>query len=150
MDASDTDIETPTGTEGQAHAHDRGLNRLAVCHYVLGSLTVVSACSFLFYIVWGLTLLRRPISLPAGPPSPATDLLFTTMTGYLFAGVVTLAAVGGWTLGALTVYAGRCLRERKHYLFVLIVAGRHPRFSPGRQRDGSLRPSRHVFGASIR
>lgn len=33
------------------------------------------------------------------------------------------AVLGGWTLGGLTAYARRCIRKRKNYTFILVIAG---------------------------
>jgi hypothetical protein len=41
----------------------------------------------------------------------------------IFAGVIGLIIICGWTLGALTVYAGHCIKKRKHKVFIYIMAG---------------------------
>lgn len=41
----------------------------------------------------------------------------------IFAGVIALVILGGWTLGALTFYAGHCLARRQHRVFIQIMAG---------------------------
>jgi len=49
------------------------------------------------------------------PPPPG---LFLALAG-LFGLIIML----GWTFGAFQIYAGRCLRARRNYLLILIVAG---------------------------
>lgn len=43
--------------------------------------------------------------------------------GYIFVVFGCVGLVIGWTGAALTIYAGRCISARKHYVFILIVAG---------------------------
>jgi len=40
----------------------------------------------------------------------------------IFAGVIGLIILLGWTFGALTAYAGRCVQKRTHRLFIYIMA----------------------------
>jgi hypothetical protein len=40
----------------------------------------------------------------------------------IFAGVIGIIILAGWTFGALTIYAGRCLRNRQHRVFIYIMA----------------------------
>jgi hypothetical protein len=41
----------------------------------------------------------------------------------IFAGVIGVIILLGWTFGALTIYAGRCVQLRRHRLFILIMGG---------------------------
>jgi len=41
----------------------------------------------------------------------------------IFTGVIGLIIICGWTLGALTAYAGHCIKKRKHKLFIHVMAG---------------------------
>jgi hypothetical protein len=41
----------------------------------------------------------------------------------IFAAVMGLAILLGWTFGALTAYAGRCVQKRTHRLFIYTMAG---------------------------
>jgi hypothetical protein len=40
----------------------------------------------------------------------------------IFAAVIGLIIICGWTLGALTAYAGHCIKKRKQKLFIYIMA----------------------------
>lgn len=51
-----------------------------------------------------------------GPPPPPEF-------GWLFIVMGTIAVIGGWILGALVIYSGRCLARRRHWTFSLVIAG---------------------------
>ena len=55
-----------------------------------------------------------PRSVNQGPPV----IMFR-----IFAAVIGVVILVGWTFGGLTVYAGRCLQMRTHRLFIFIMAG---------------------------
>ena len=40
----------------------------------------------------------------------------------IFAGLIGLIILLGWTFGGLTIYAGRCLHKRTRRLFIFIMA----------------------------
>jgi hypothetical protein len=41
----------------------------------------------------------------------------------VFAAVLGLFILLGWTFGALTIYAGRCVQKRERRLFIYVMAG---------------------------
>ena len=41
----------------------------------------------------------------------------------IFAAVIGVIILLGWTFGALTIYAGRCVQKRQHRLFIYVMAG---------------------------
>jgi hypothetical protein len=41
----------------------------------------------------------------------------------IFAAVIGFIILLGWTFGALTIYAGRCVHNRTHRVFILVMAG---------------------------
>ena len=43
--------------------------------------------------------------------------------GFLFVGIGTVVVLLGWTIGGLTIYAGRCLQRRRHRTFTFVMAG---------------------------
>lgn len=114
------------------------LNALALCHYILGGVTALFSCLFIMHIVMGTMMIHNPSMFnprPMPQASPAAQPVpgqlppmqpypfFPPAMGYLFVTVGTIAVLGGWTLGALTAYAGRCLKARRNYLYILIIAG---------------------------
>jgi len=52
----------------------------------------------------------------SGPPLPFNP-------GYIFVVIGCVGVFVGWTWAALTIYAGRCITARKHYVFILVMAG---------------------------
>jgi hypothetical protein len=43
--------------------------------------------------------------------------------GYLFIGLGSCAVLLGWTVGALTIFAGRCIATHRRRVFSLVMAG---------------------------
>lgn len=123
MDDPGMDYETLTGTKSQARVDDENLNLLATFHYVLGGITALGSCMFIFHIVMGVTMIHNPAAFSGPPSASRSPDPFGPMMGYMFAVMGCIAVVGGWTLGALTVYAGKCLQKRTNYLFVQVLAG---------------------------
>lgn len=41
----------------------------------------------------------------------------------IMAGVMFLFVLAGWTISGLTIYAGRCLQQRKKRLLILVMGG---------------------------
>jgi hypothetical protein len=49
---------------------------------------------------------------------------------FIFAAVIAVVILLGWTFGAAQIYVGRCLRDRRHFIFVLVIAGLECAFVP--------------------
>lgn len=96
------------------------LRLLTLFHSIVGGLTAAFASFGLFHFFIGLTLISHPSAF--GPPTASSPPMPREM-GYLFAVMGGLVVLLGWTLGALTIYAGRCLKARAHYIFILVMAG---------------------------
>ncbi len=92
------------------------LRLLTLFHTILGILIILFSSIFIIHAVLGLTIFLHPASF-GGPaknqPPPAFGLLFFLLGG--------LFVLGGWFLGALTIYAGQCLRMRKKYTFIQVI-----------------------------
>jgi hypothetical protein len=41
----------------------------------------------------------------------------------IFAGLIGVIILLGWTFGGLTIYAGRCVQRRTHRVFIFVMAG---------------------------
>jgi hypothetical protein len=112
----------------QAALDAEHLRLLEIAYYIAGGVTAFFSCFFILHFTMFLVLGLNPqffkngISHNSNPP-PAG--LFLGM-----AGVIGALMVLGWIFGALQIYAGRCLRKRRHRTFVLIVAGLETCFIP--------------------
>jgi hypothetical protein len=103
------------------------LRLLSIFHYVFGALVMAVSCFAIIHIVLGALALRNPgmftpspsATRPAAPAPGPPPALF----GYMFLCLGSGALLLGWTAGALTIYAGRCIARRKHWMFVLVMAG---------------------------
>lgn len=95
------------------------LRLLVLFHYIVGGIIAALSSVFLVHVVIGLTMIFHPSAFPSSPGSPPMPGDF----GYLFVAMGSVAVLGGWTLAGLNIFAGRCLRDRKRYVLVLVVAG---------------------------
>lgn len=140
MDDLQTDDATLTGTKPQARIDAENVDLLALFHYMLGAITIVFSSFFIMHIVMGVIMAHNPSAFfpapsayippsahsptPGAAPTPIpTALGFPPAMGYMFATMGTIFVLGGWTLGGLTIYAGRCLKRRTNYVFIQVVAG---------------------------
>jgi hypothetical protein len=104
------------------------LRLLALFHYIYGGIVAALSCFFIIHILMGAWALKNPAMFnpPAaattqpGAPTPGPPPAFF---GYMFVCMGTGALLLGWTVGGLTVYAGRCISRRKNWVFVLVMAG---------------------------
>jgi hypothetical protein len=70
----------------------------------------------LIHVALGVSMLVNPASFSSGqaPPPAFVGWLFVLIGG----GVVLL----GWTIGALTIYSGVCMRRRRRHTFSVVMA----------------------------
>lgn len=90
------------------------LNTLSIFHYILGGLTALFSCMFLFHVGFGFVILFGGLD-GHNPPPKWLGLLFILLPG--------LAILAAWTLAGLMVAAGRNLRRRAAWKFCVVVAG---------------------------
>ncbi len=95
------------------------LRLLAICYYVLGGITIAFSCFGLLYVFMGLFLALFPDAFhgPNGQPAPPPQFM-----GYLVSFVGGMIVLVGWTIGGLTIYAGRCIHHRAKRAVALVVA----------------------------
>lgn len=60
--------------------------------------------------------------VPSASPFAKTNQGPPAIMFRLFAAVIGVIIIGGWTLGALTTYAGHCIKKRKHKVFIYVMA----------------------------
>ena len=128
MNTAGNDPQSLTALQNQESVNADNLQTLTLCHFIMGGLIALFSCLFIIHIVMGAMMIHNPGAFTPAPPartvpSVPAALGFPPMMGYMFLTMGIIAVVSGWTLGGLTAYAGRCLKERKHYLFILIIAG---------------------------
>lgn len=95
---------------------EQQLGNLAIAYYVLGGITIPFSLIFLVHVGLGAAMLGGSLDGGGGPPPP-------DIVGWIFMGAGAFGVLVGVTMGALTIYVGRCLAQRKHLLFVYIMAG---------------------------
>jgi hypothetical protein len=127
--------------ERQLIATDR-LRLLSLAYYISGAIGAVLVSFLLlhFFLFLGFSFIpasqwatpaRNPMTAPYTSPSPAPTASQSSDTAQgppaiifrIAAGVIGLIIICGWTLGALTAYAGHCIKKRKHKLFIYVMAG---------------------------
>ncbi|PYL74312.1 MAG: hypothetical protein DMF27_14785 [Verrucomicrobia bacterium] len=132
---------TSFNRERQIIALDR-LRVLSIAYYISGAIGAVFVSFLLihFFVLLGFSFVpASQWNAPAQTPSSAqhasaSPSLMASPTSNsaqappviifrIIAGVIGLIIICGWTLGALTAYAGHCIKKRKHRLFIYIMAG---------------------------
>jgi hypothetical protein len=93
------------------------LRLLSIFYYVKGGLTALGACFFGIYILIGIVVLAIP--KPLGSPGQHNDAIAGIMLMFIgvCAGLI-VAAIAG-----LEIFVGRCLNQKKHYTFCVVMAG---------------------------
>jgi hypothetical protein len=99
------------------------LRLLALFHYIKGGITALISCFFIIYIIMGVVFTVVGTTMPGKDAPPAAIGLIFVFLGAVIVGT-------GWTIGGLTLYAGRCLTERKHRTFCMVVAALNCLFIP--------------------
>jgi hypothetical protein len=112
---------------------------LALGYYIKGGVGAVFVSFFLFHFIFFLALSFMPESRWQGPARPATTAQSASVLPSpspapinqgppvvllrIVAAVIGAIILLGWTFGALTIYAGRCVQKRNHRVFVYVMAG---------------------------
>ena len=124
--------------EEQIIARER-LRLLALGYYVKGAMGAVFVSFLLFHFVFLLGFSFIPESAWNPPPKPATAAESLSVTPApsprpvnqgppvvmfrIFAAIIGVIILLGWTFAALTIYAGRCIQKRNHRVFIFVMAG---------------------------
>ena len=106
----------------QAAVDENNLRLLEIIFYIAGGMTALFSCFFLIhftmFLVFGLNPQMFANSGHGQHVTPPPAGLFLA-----FAAVIGVVILLGWTFGALQIYAGRCLRNRRHWMFIMIISG---------------------------
>src|SRR5579883_1716250 len=92
------------------------LKLLSIFYYVRGGLCAFFSCFFLIYMVMGVVFTTAAVASHGNNAPPAA-------LGLVFAVFGGIAVIFGWIWAALQLYAGRCLGQRKHRVYCLVIAG---------------------------
>lgn len=120
------------------------LRFLAIGFYVRGGVVALFSCFLLIYFAMFFAISFIPesgwnppakashsSSWDASPtPAPVNPGPPPAIVFRIFAGIMGGMTLLGWTLGALTAYAGRCIQKRKHRVFVYVMAAFNCIFIP--------------------
>jgi hypothetical protein len=122
------------------------LRFLAIGYYVRGGVIVAFSSFLLIYVVMLSAFSFIPASNWNPPPTPApSSSTFVwpkpapppshsegppVIIFRIIAGVMSGIMVLGWTFGALTLYAGRCLQKRKRKTLIYVTAALNCIFIP--------------------
>jgi hypothetical protein len=128
------------GIERQIIALDR-LRLLSLGYYISGAIgaAFVSFLLIHFFVLLGMSFIPEsqwntsprssstmqqasPVPSPSGSQSAKVNQGPPTLMFRIVAGIIGVIIIGGWTLGALTVYAGHCIKKRKHKVFIYVIA----------------------------
>jgi hypothetical protein len=102
------------------------LRLLSIFHYVCAGLAAMFACFPIIHLVVGFVLLLNPGSF--NPQNNQTHP--ERFVGLLFVVMSVIFILFGWAFAACIAYAGRCLGQRKHYTFCIVMAGIACMFMP--------------------
>jgi hypothetical protein len=115
----------PVSPEVRAALDAEHLRILTIAYYVAGGFTALFSCFFLihfaFMLAMGIGMLVGgiPPAHHGGSNDQAPPAIIFFILAAVFGGIILL----GWTFGAAQIYVGRCLRDRRHFIFVLVIAG---------------------------
>jgi len=103
------------------------LRLLSIGHYITGGFCIAFASIFIFHLILILVAALNPemFSGPGQSPQGSPDGMMK-----IFALVIGMIIVAGWTFGGLTIYVGRCIKRRIHRTLTLVVACLNVMFIP--------------------
>lgn len=110
---------SPHPARPQSEIDEEQLGTLALGYLITGVLVMVFSCFALPHLLIGILIVSHVIPTGNGPNQ------MPLWMGYLFLFMGGAFVLGGWTLGIVTLNARRFLIERRHYTFLLILAGIH-------------------------
>jgi hypothetical protein len=100
------------------------LRLLGIFHFVCAGLAALFACIPIIHLILGLVMVFGPETFgKTGNPPPA-------FLGWFFIAMALGVIFLGWLFAALLAWAGRCLQQRKHYTFCLVMGGIACLFAP--------------------
>jgi hypothetical protein len=92
------------------------LRLLSIFHYVCAGFAALFACIPIFHLLMGLLLLFKPEGFGSARNQPPA------FVGLFLIIIAAIMIVFGWAIAIGIACAGRCLAQRKHYTFCLVMA----------------------------
>ena len=94
------------------------INLLKIFHYIVGGLGCLFSCTPLLHVGLGIFLLTSPETLTGqNNQAPMPDWF-----GYIIIGAGSLFFLLGQALSICIIYSGKCLKNRKKYMFSFVIA----------------------------
>lgn len=131
-------LPAPTETEQEIITRER-LRLLAIGFYLKGAMGALFVSFLLlhFFMFLGFSFIPQSawqstppakthvesVSVSPSPTPRPVNQGPPVVMFRIFAAVIGVVILLGWTFGALTIYAGRCVRNRERRTFVYVMAG---------------------------
>ncbi len=100
------------------------LKILSMCYYISAGITALFSCFPLIHLTMGILMVSGafPNDGKGGPP-PA-------FIGWFFIIFAAVFILGGWAIAVASFFAGKFIKQKRNYIFCLIVAGINCLFFP--------------------
>jgi ABC-type Fe3+ transport system permease subunit len=102
------------------------LRLLSIFHYVCAGMAAFFACIPIIHVIVGSVMLLHPQPFVSQNNQPHPE----KFVGLLFVVIGGMFILLGWAFAACLAYAGRCLGQRKHYTYCMVVAALACMFMP--------------------
>jgi hypothetical protein len=113
----------PHPADPTAYRDREHLRLLSIFHYVMAGIAALFSLLPVIHLVLGVAMLSGAIGgRQRGPDARIVGAIFTM--------IAVLMILTGLSYAACLAYAGRCLAQRKNYIFCLVVAGISCMFTP--------------------
>ena len=98
--------------------NEEHLRLLSIGYYIAGGLHIAFASLFIFHFIFLVVFASNPDMFPTA--APGTNGPPDTVI-HIFAWLIGTFILLGWSFGALTIYAGRCIKTRSRRTLSLIM-----------------------------
>lgn len=106
-------------------SREEQLRLLSIFHYVVAGMAALFACFPIIHLVFGLVMVFAPNVFNDGKGNAPPEFI-----GWFFVVFASLFILVGWTIAVLVLIAGRCLAQRKRYMFCFVMGGVECLFMP--------------------
>jgi hypothetical protein len=99
------------------------LKILSICYYISAGITALFSCIPFIHLFIGLAIVTNGFPDDGNNAPPP-------FFGWMFVGMASIFILGGWAIAFGTYLAGKYIKQRKNYIFCLIMAGVNCMFFP--------------------